>query len=236
MYDCKVCFPIGSVLGLNCHVHSYSHSAAMLHNKTHFNIKLVSWLSPCSSYIFQCGHLKWPFRHRTHLLMYSQTSKSRGRVRERERDKYIYIYIFIYIDREIVRDSERNREKLTKEKKRKRERERYIYIYTYIYAVELKTGPRFGVSSVKNWSKSSVKNWSNFFLLFFPQFYSVFGAFLETQQCNSVSKQYFCNIRGDVKNEVFEKKIAFFVFSFFMLETQKQKKEKKRNGKGQKTL
>ena len=47
----------------------------------------------------------------------------------------------------------------------------------YIYAVELKTGPRFGVSSVKNWSKSSVKNWSNFFLLFFPQFYSVFWHF-----------------------------------------------------------
>ena len=38
----------------------------------------------------------------------------------------------------------------------------------YIYAVELKTGPRFGVSSVKNWSKSSVKNWSNFFAVFSP--------------------------------------------------------------------
>ena len=33
----------------------------------------------------------------------------------------------------------------------------------YIYAVELKTGPRFGVSNVKNWSKPSVKNWSKFF-------------------------------------------------------------------------
>ena len=50
-------------------------------------------------------------------------------------------------------------------------------IYIYIYAVELKTGPRFGVSSVKNWSKSSVKNWSNLFLAVFPQFYSVFGHF-----------------------------------------------------------
>ena len=40
--------------------------------------------------------------------------------------------------------------------------------YTYIYAVELKTGPRFGVASVKNWSKSSVKNWSKLFALFSP--------------------------------------------------------------------
>ena len=36
-----------------------------------------------------------------------------------------------------------------------------------VQAVELKTGPRFGVSSVKNWSKSSVKNWSKFFFAVF---------------------------------------------------------------------
>ena len=41
---------------------------------------------------------------------------------------------------------------------------------------------------------------------------------------------------GDVKNEVFEKKIAFFVFVFFMLEKEKQKKEKNKMEKGQKTL
>ena len=34
----------------------------------------------------------------------------------------------------------------------------YIYIYIYIYAVELKTGPIFAFSSVKNWS--------NFFVFF----------------------------------------------------------------------
>ena len=101
----------------------------------------------------------------------------------------------------------------------------YIYIYMaldryiYIYAVELKTGPRFGASSVKNWSKSSVKNWSNFFLLFFAQFYSVFWAFLETQIVQQCVKIVFLQNLGNVKNEVFEKKIAFFVFSFFMLET-----------------
>ena len=71
---------------------------------------------------------------------------------------------------------------------RERERVGYIYIYIYIYAVELKTGPRFGVSSVKNWSKSSVKNWSKFFLLFFPQFYSVLGIFRNTNSATGVSK------------------------------------------------
>ena len=42
-----------------------------------------------------------------------------------------------------------------------------IHTYIHIYAVELKAGPRFGVSSVKNWSKSSVKNWSKFFFAVF---------------------------------------------------------------------
>ena len=53
----------------------------------------------------------------------------------------------------------------------------YLYIYIYLPAVELKTGPRFGVSSVKNWSKSSVKNWSKFFLLFSPNFIVFLGHF-----------------------------------------------------------
>ena len=106
-----------------------------------------------------------------------------------------------------------------------------IYAYIYIYAVELKTGPRFWVSSVKNWSKSSVKNWSKFFFAVFPQFYSVFWALLETQIVQQCVKIVFLQNFGNVKNEVFEKKIAFFVFSFFMLEIEKQKRQKKRKGK-----
>ena len=40
---------------------------------------------------------------------------------------------------------------------------------------------------------------------------------------------------GFIKNEVFEKKIAFFVFVFFMLEREKNRKRKKKeNGKGPK--
>ena len=93
-------------------------------------------------------------------------------------------------------------------------------IYIYIYTVKLKTGPRFGGFKVKNWSKFKVKNWSRFFFFFtvFPHFYSVFGAFLETQIVQQCVKIVFLQNLGDVKNKVFEKKIAFFVFSFFMLE------------------
>ena len=114
-------------------------------------------------------------------------------------------------------------------------------IYIYIYVVELKTGPRFGVSSVKNWSKSSVKNWSKFFVHCFPYFYSVFGVFLKTQIVSHCAKIVFFFLQnfGDVKNEVFEKKIAFFVFSFLCWRNRNRKKKKKKkreNGKGQKTL
>ena len=86
-------------------------------------------------------------------------------------------------------------------------------IYIYIYAVKLKTGPIFGGFKVKNWSKVKVKNWSKFFTVF-PQFYSAFWAFLETQIVQQCVKIVFLQNLGDVKNEVFEKKIAFFVFSF----------------------
>ena len=116
----------------------------------------------------------------------------------------------------------------------------YIYIYralfvSYIYAVELKTGPRFGVSSVKNWSKSSVKNWSKFFFAVFPKFYSVLGAFLETQIVQRCVKIVFLQNLGDVKNEVFEKKIAFFVFfPFLCWRPRNRKKKKKENGKAKK--
>ena len=53
----------------------------------------------------------------------------------------------------------------------------YIYMYIYICAVELKAGPRFGVSSVKNWSKSSVKNWSKSFFTVFLIFVVFWGYF-----------------------------------------------------------
>ena len=51
------------------------------------------------------------------------------------------------------------------------------------------------------------------------------------QQCVKI---VFLQNLGDVKNEVFEKKIAFFVFSFFMLENRNRQKKKKKMEKAQK--
>ena len=80
----------------------------------------------------------------------------------------------------------------------------------------LKTGP------------SLVKNWSNCFFAVFPQFYSVVWAFLETQIVQQCVKIVFLQNLGDVKNEVFEKKIAFFVFSFLCWRPRNRKKKKKK--------
>ena len=104
-------------------------------------------------------------------------------------------------------------------------------MYIYIYAVELKTGPRFGVSSVKNWSKSSVKTGPSFFLFtVLPHFYSVFFVFLKTQIVSHCAKIVFLQNFGDVKNEVFEKKLHFLFVFFYVREigTEKEKKKMER--------
>ena len=94
-----------------------------------------------------------------------------------------------------------------------------------------------GFLALKTGPSLVLKTGPIFFLLFFPQFYSVFWAFLETQIVQQCVKIVFLQNFGNVKNEVFEKKIAFFVFSFFMLEIEKQKRQKKKEkGKSQKTL
>ena len=56
------------------------------------------------------------------------------------------------------------------------------------------------------------------FFTVLPHFCSVFWAFLETQIVQQCVKIVLLQNLGDVKNEVFEKNIAFFVFVFFMLE------------------
>ena len=53
----------------------------------------------------------------------------------------------MHIEREERIERERERER-DRDRDRERERERYIYIY----AVKLKTGPRFALFKVKNWS------------------------------------------------------------------------------------
>ena len=85
-----------------------------------------------------------------------------------------------------------------------------------------------GFLALKTGPSLVLKNWSKFFFAVFPQFYSVFWAFLETQIVQQCVKIVFLQNFGNVKNEVFEKKIAFFVFSFFMLEIEKQKRQKKK--------
>ena len=109
------------------------------------------------------------------------------------------------------------------------------HIYIYICAVKLKSGPRFGGFKVKKWSKLKVKKWSKFFFhCFSPHFYSVLGAFLEAQIVQQCVKIVFLQNLGDVKNEVFEKKIAFFVFFLFYvgkIETEKRKKIKWKRAK-----
>ena len=106
--------------------------------------------------------------------------------------------------------------------------QRAVRISIYIYAVELKAGPRSGVSSVKNWSKSSVKNWSKFFFTVFPQFLQCFLGFLKTQIVSHCAKIVFLQNFGDVKKEVFEKKIAFFIFVFLCWRNRNRKKKKKK--------
>ena len=70
----------------------------------------------------------------------------------------------------------------------------------------------------------------------FPDFYSVLGVFLKTQIVSHCAKVVFLQNFGDVKNEVFEKKIAFFVFVFFYVGEIETEKKTNQNGKGQKTL
>ena len=84
----------------------------------------------------------------------------------------------------------------------------------------LKTGPSY-----------KLKTGPSIIFHCFPHFYSVFGACLETQIVSHCVKIVFLQNFGDVKKEVFEKKIAFFLLYVGELETENEK-----NGKGQNTL
>ena len=99
-------------------------------------------------------------------------------------------------------------------------------MYIYIHAVKLKACPKFGGFKVKNWSKLKVKNWSKFlFHCFPPHFYSVVGMLKNTNSVTLCPNSFFVFLQncGDVKNEVFEKKIACLSF----LENRNRKKRKK---------
>ena len=84
-----------------------------------------------------------------------------------------------------------------------------------------------GVLKLKIGPSLKLKIGPSFFIVF-PHFYSVFGVFLITQiDC---AKIVFLQNFGDVKNEVFKKKIAFFCFCLFYvgeIETEKGKNKQK---------
>ena len=90
----------------------------------------------------------------------------------------------------------------------------HIYIYIYIYAVKLKAGPRFGGSKVKTGPSLKLQTGPSF-SLFSPFFIVFLGIFENTNTVtlcqNSVSAKFW-----GCQNEVFEKKIAFFVCLFYV--------------------
>ena len=88
----------------------------------------------------------------------------------------------------------------------------------------LKTGPRVVLKLVQ-------------VSLFFPHFYSVFWACLKTQIVSHCAKIVSLQNCGDVKNEVFEKKIAFLFLSFLCWRNRNRKKKKKwKKAKNNKTV
>ena len=70
----------------------------------------------------------------------------------------------------------------------------------------------------------------------FPYFYRVICVCFKRQIASICATIVFWQNCRDVKNEVFEKKIVFFVLCFLMLLKEKQKIEKQQNGKGQKPI
>ena len=84
-----------------------------------------------------------------------------------------------------------------------------------------------GVLKLKSGPSLKLRSGPSFFFHCFPHFYSVFWAFLETQIVQQCVKIVFLQNFGDVKNEVFEKKIAFFVFSFLCWKNRNRKKKNK---------
>ena len=70
-----------------------------------------------------------------------------------------------------------------------------------------------GFLALKTGPSLVLKTGPSFFTVF--PFYSVLGVFLKTQIVSHCAKIVFLQNFGDIKNEVFEKKVAFL---FFMLE------------------
>ena len=85
-----------------------------------------------------------------------------------------------------------------------------------------------GVYKLKTGPSYKLKTGPSRFFAVFPQFYSVFGIFRNTNSVTVCQNSVFAKF-WVIKNEVFEKKIAFFCFFLFYvgeIETEKRKKRK----------
>ena len=106
--------------------------------------------------------------------------------------------------------------------------------HIYIYTVKLKTGPRFWGLKLRAGPSSKLQTGPSFCLTVFPHFYSVLGVIFENTNSVTLCQNSVFAKFGDVKNEVFEKKIAFFVFCLFYVgevETEKRKTNKMEKAK-----
>ena len=89
---------------------------------------------------------------------------------------------------------------------------------------KLKTGPSY-----------KLKTGPSFYCCF-PQFYSVFGAFLETQIVSQCVKIVFLQNFGLSKMRFSKRKLHFLFFLFYVGEIETKKRKKKRKWKRPKTL
>ena len=85
----------------------------------------------------------------------------------------------------------------------------------YIYAVKLKTGPRFGVYKLKTGPSYKLKTGPSFFCCFSPILKCFGGFFCNTNSVTVCQNSVFAKF-WVIKNEVFEKKIAFLFFLFYV--------------------
>ena len=107
-------------------------------------------------------------------------------------------------------------------------------MYTYTLQSQEASGPRFGGLKVNNWPKHKVHIWSKI-LLVFPIVQGVWGVCLTSQIVGRGAKVVFSKICWDVKDEVFEQKVAvLFLFFMFEKDKQKQKKQKRKLTKNRK--
>ena len=90
-----------------------------------------------------------------------------------------------------------------------------------------------GVYKLKTGLSYKLKTGPSSFTVF-PIFIVFWGMFRNTNSAALCQNSVFAKLSGCQK-EVFEKKIAIFVFVFFMLETEKQKKGNHKMEKGPKT-